>query len=101
MSLNFNLIINVIQYDFHNTANCGYPLEQKPSHISESEMITDPGYDVPSDWPIIEGTNATYSCPREFALIGPGTSTCMENGLWAPNPRDVKCRRKGMLCFVP
>ena len=77
-----------------HAVNCGYPLEQQLSNVPESELI-DPAHAVSSDCPITEGTNATFSCPREFALIGPNTSRCMQNGQWAPNPREVKCTRKG------
>ena len=41
--------------------------------------------------PALEGTNVTFSCPPGFVVLGPTTSTCMENGEWEPDPRQVKC----------
>ena len=39
-----------------------------------------------------EGTNATFICPPEQALI---TLTCMGNGEWEPDPREVMCKGEG------
>ena len=45
-----------------------------------------------SIWPAIEGTNITFICPPGMVLIGTNSTTCMENGQWDPDPRDVKCQ---------
>ena len=44
--------------------------------------------------PPIEGTNITFSCPAAsgMVLFGPTISTCMGNGQWAPDPREVRCK---------
>ena len=42
--------------------------------------------------PAIEGTTVTFECPPEYILIGPNTTTCMGNGEWKPDPRDVECK---------
>ena len=53
------------------------------------------------DIPVMEGFNVTFSCYSEFKLSGPNLSTCMRNGEWEPDPRDVQCRQKGVsLCYV-
>ena len=40
----------------------------------------------------------TFNCPFGLALTGPNTSTCMENGEWKPDPRNVMC--KGILYVI-
>ena len=42
--------------------------------------------------PAIEGTTVTFECPPEHVLIGPNTTTCMGNGEWEPDPRDLACK---------
>ena len=42
--------------------------------------------------PAVLGSNATFSCPLGLELIGPNSSTCMQNGEWEPDPREVSCR---------
>ena len=42
--------------------------------------------------PAIEGTTVTFECPHEHVLIGPNTTTCMGNGEWEPDPRDLTCK---------
>ena len=42
--------------------------------------------------PAIEGTNVTFSCnDSQLLLEGPDSATCMENGKWEPDPRNVEC----------
>ena len=43
--------------------------------------------------PGVEGSIATFSCPPGLVLIGPNTSTCMKNGEWEPDPRELECTR--------
>jgi hypothetical protein len=42
--------------------------------------------------PAIEGATVILDCPPEHILIGPNTTTCMRNGKWEPDPREVECR---------
>ena len=48
------------------------------------------GYTIPAR----EGTNITFNCSSglEQLLVGPNTSTCMGNGKWEPDPKEVECR---------
>ena len=47
----------------------------------------------------MEGTTLTLVCLPQYILIGPNTTTCMRNGKWEPDPREVEC--KGMLINCP
>ena len=38
------------------------------------------------------------SCPPKLMLTGPNSTTCMENGEWEPNPREVECKGKVHSC---
>ena len=76
-------------------ANCGHPQQ----HLFEPNSVSVEGYDMMLDWPIMEGANVSFSCSPDFVLNGPHTSTCMENGLWIPNPSDVDCRHKGITTY--
>ena len=40
---------------------------------------------------VVEGSNVTFTCPPRRVLTGPNTSTCMANGQWYPDPRNLKC----------
>ena len=42
--------------------------------------------------PAREGTNITFNCSSGLELVGPNTSTCMGNGKWEPDPKEVECR---------
>jgi hypothetical protein len=49
--------------------------------------------------PALEGTVLSFDCPPQQVLTGPNTTTCMGNGEWEPDPREVEC--KGiMLCYT-
>ena len=45
----------------------------------------------PDSDPYLVGTNATFSCLTEQEFSGQHTSTCMQNGEWEPDPREVNC----------
>ena len=45
---------------------------------------------VDSD-PALEGTDITFGCLPELVLVGPNTSTCMENGEWRMGSSPEKC----------
>ena len=46
--------------------------------------------------PALEGTILIFSCPPGMQLIGSNitiaTVTCMENGEWEPDPRELKLK---------
>ena len=42
--------------------------------------------------PAVEGSNITISCLSGRALNGANTATCMGNGNWEPDPREVECK---------
>ena len=43
--------------------------------------------------PALGGLEVTFTCPRHgMMLIGPNSTTCMENGEWEPDPRNVECK---------
>ena len=41
--------------------------------------------------PALEGQNITFTCAPGQTLSGSNSSTCMGNGKWEPDPRDVEC----------
>ena len=41
--------------------------------------------------PLLKGSTLSYSCSPGLVLVGPNTATCMENGEWEPDPREVNC----------
>ena len=59
---------------------CNYPLS-----VDNSVRVS--GYEQPA----LEGSMITVSCSSGLVLIGPSTSTCMKNGKWEPDPRNVEC----------
>ena len=67
------------------TANCGYPLQASGHEFNNSLRIT--GYEPP----MLVGSNISLSCHPEYVLIGPNISTCLENGEWVPDPKEVQC----------
>ena len=75
------------------TVKCGHPLLLPM--IDDSLRVS-----LDSD-PAHVGTDATYSCLPEQMLSGPIMSTCVENGEWEPDPREVDCIGKSYLCPLP
>ena len=57
-----------------------------PSTLANDGVIVD-GYEDPA----LEGENVMFSCPSELATIGRNSATCMGNGEWEPDPREVNC----------
>jgi hypothetical protein len=45
----------------------------------------------------VEGVSITFACSPGLMLSGPNASTCMGNGKWEPDPRDVECESKLLL----
>ena len=41
--------------------------------------------------PALEGQTITFTCPSGQILNESNTSTCMGNGIWEPDPGNVKC----------
>jgi hypothetical protein len=41
--------------------------------------------------PALEGQTIMFICPRGQTLNGSNSSTCMGNGKWEPDPREVEC----------
>ena len=72
---------------------CGHPFQDRASVDNDFTIIR--GYMDPS----LEGAVLSFDCPPQHILIGSNITTCMRNGEWEPDPRDVEC--KGiMLCYA-
>ena len=84
-----NIIIALkSQQSNFNIARCGLNLIEKKVSVAVHVM----GVDMKFGYQGIEvGSIATFSCPPGLVLIGPNSSTCMGNGEWEPDPREVKC----------
>jgi hypothetical protein len=41
--------------------------------------------------PALEGQIVIFACPPGQILNGSTSSTCIENGEWEPDPREVEC----------
>ena len=65
------------------TAKCS-----DPSALLQDKSITVGGYNSPA----LEEENISFSCPPGWSITGPNTSTCMGNGEWEPNFREVECK---------
>ena len=51
-------------------------------------------------YPAVEGTIAMFNCGSSgYILAGPSTATCMGNGEWVPDPRQVQC--EGNVVSIP
>ena len=71
---------------FSLTVICGHPFQDRVPVDNDSVMIG--GYMDPS----LEGAVLFFDCPPQHVLIGPNTTTCMGNGEWEPDPREVECK---------
>ena len=71
---------------------CKYPFQ---ANINDSQSVQLMGYVDPS----LEGTMVNFSCPTGQILIGPTTSTCMENGEWESDPieSNIKCKGESLI----
>ena len=45
--------------------------------------------------PALEGQTITITCPPGWILNGSNSSTCMENGIWEPDPGNAECTLSG------
>ena len=51
--------------------------------------------------PALEGDTVNFTCPSGFEFTGPNFSTCLENGLWLPDPIVIQCSdSKGIGCTI-
>ena len=42
--------------------------------------------------PALEGVVVYFTCANRLVLTGPNSTTCMSNGEWEPDPKDLKCK---------
>ena len=70
---------------------CGHPFQG----VDNNSVIIE-GYMDPS----LEGAVLFFDCPPQHVLIGPNTTTCMGNGKWEPDPREVECKGTTTLCYA-
>ena len=67
-------------------ANCG----NLAAKVKNQSALT-----IEYNYPALdEGASVIFACSRGLMLSGPNSSTCMGNGEWEPNPRDVECKSK-------
>ena len=66
---------------------CDHPFQDKVSLNNNDSIIID-GYMDPA----LVGAVLSFDCPPQYVLVGPTTTTCMGNGEWEPDPREVKCK---------
>ena len=55
-------------------------------------LISGCGYSIPNV--ALEGDSVNFTCFSGFVLTGPNSSTCMGNGEWEPDPREVACHKR-------
>ena len=77
-----SLILSSLIYAVFSTAKSVYL-----SLEDESGQLRVSGYESP----MLEGSIITLHCNLGYVLIGSITSTCMKNGKWEPDPREVQC----------
>ena len=64
-------------------ADCGHPM------INEHVGVVN--YDE-NDLPIEQGTTINLTCPPAMSFTGQNSITCMENGVWEPDPTSILCK---------
>jgi hypothetical protein len=68
------------------TAKCGNVLHQLIGQDHDNIRVI--GYSAPA----LEGTSVILECISPYLVHrGPNITTCMENGEWEPDPREVNC----------
>ena len=50
--------------------------------------------------PAVEGSEVTFDCSSGLVMSGPNSSTCMENGRWEPDPREVECKSESYVSII-
>ena len=73
---------------------CSHPFRDRASVYNDSMMIGIIGYIDPA----AEGATLSFVCPPQYVLNGSNTATCMGNGEWEPDPREVEC--KGIMTYT-
>ena len=68
--------------------NCGDPLN---GGMENSSLVVS-SYKAPA----LKGSGVNFTCANGLVLIGPNAATCMSNGEWEPDPREVECKSKIM-----
>ena len=48
----------------------------------------------------LKGDMVTFICSSGLILTGPNISTCMGNGKWEPDPREIACKRKNHSTYI-
>ena len=64
------------------TVTCDYP--EINDHIDSIRVSG-------SSNPALEGTSIKFHCPPGQELTGSESTTCMANGEWKPDPRNITC----------
>ena len=41
---------------------------------------------------LVAGDSVSFKCYSGLLLSGPNMTTCMQDGMWYPDPREVECR---------
>ena len=77
------ILTYLLNVNYKASVNCESPSAQ----LDDSIMVM--GYSASGT---ARGTNITFSCPPELVLTGPNSSTCMGNGEWEPDIREVECK---------
>ena len=74
--------LSLINLLIFKSVNCGNPADQ-----IDNSIVNILGYRDPA----VEGNNITFSCLSGRVLNGPNTATCVGNGEWEPDLREVEC----------
>jgi hypothetical protein len=75
-----------------SVANCGNPADQIDNTVVDIMGYVDPA---------IERSNVTISCSPGYVLNGANTATCMRNGNWEPDPREMECKSETYIIDRP
>ena len=66
---------------WYRVGKCSDPLT-----LANDSVIVE-GYEDPA----LEGENIIFRCRDGLTMIGPNLATCMGNGEWEPDPKEVNC----------
>ena len=78
-----------MQLKFIFAAACDYPLQEGDSGVT---------YDMAR--PALVGTSIMLDCPPGLELTGSESATCIGNGYWEPDPRNITCSRRKPNIFL-
>ena len=68
--------------NYKDLVNCESPSAQ----LNDSVVV------VSYNSELARGSNITFSCPPKLVLTGPDSATCIGNGEWEPDLREVECK---------